>query len=408
MKAGPDDEVRWGKMGRNDEQEDAAAENERLHRHQDVLINLTRRASEKVALEEFLQEVAMQVAEAIEIDHVKIMRHRSERGDLFTEAGVGWRPGVVKSTAFPSDLGSPPGRALQTAQPVVVEAMDQDPEFRMHPVLEEHGIVSVLNVPVMVDGAAWGVLEGDSSVLRSFSPETVKFMTACAALAGLVVRRAGAEQAQAEAMAETAREAQKRGLLLSEMQHRVKNNFQTILAMITLQLKHFPTDEGRAIVRKLADNIRAMSLAHDQLSPNREGETVELRTYLEALVTSIQKPFEGITIEAEAEDMAVSIDQAVPLGLVVNEAVTNAVKHAFDPERGGSIRITLRPRGAGEAMLSIADNGKGMAENVAGGSGLKLMEALARQVRGRVARDSSPEGTTVCLSFPRPASTIRG
>ncbi|HWH22115.1 MAG TPA: histidine kinase dimerization/phosphoacceptor domain -containing protein [Allosphingosinicella sp.] len=387
---------------------DVRVENEVLRRHQDVLINLTRRASEKVALDDFLQEVTLRVAEAIEIDRVKLMRYRPDRGDLFMEAGVGWRPGLVKTAAFPADMASPPGRAHKTAQPVAIECLAESPEFRSTSVLEEHGIVSVVNVPILVDGASWGVLEGDSSILRGFSADTINFMTACAALTGLVIRRVQAEEAQAQATAESALAAQKRELLLREMQHRVKNNFQTILAMISLQMKKFPTDEGRRIAARLAENIQAMALAHDQLSPTREGEVVQLRTYLEALVASIEKPFENVLLEVEAEDMAVEIDQAVPLGLVVNEAVTNAVKHAFDPEKGGAVRILLRPHGAGEAMLSIADNGTGIHEKEAPGSGLKLMEALARQLRGRVDRASSEEGTTVCLIFPRPVSTMRG
>jgi len=332
---------------------DSTAENERLRRHQAVLIDLTRYAAEKVALDAFLQEVAVKVAEAIEIDHVKVMRFRADRADLFCEAGVGWKPGVVKVVGFPTDLGSPTGRAFHTAQPVVSESPEDDPDVRMHPVLEAHGIVSLVNVPILVDGAAWGVLEGDSSRPRGFSADTVNFLVACAALAGLVIRRVQAEEAQSAAIAETARQAQKRGLLLSEMQHRVKNNFQTILAMIALQMKNFPTETGREIARKLADNIRAMALAHDQLSPTREDEMVGLRTYLEALVASIQKPFDTITLEVDAEDMAVGIDHAVPLGLVVNEAVTNAVKHAFDPASGGVVRITPRPPRTGNGKRHL-------------------------------------------------------
>lgn len=387
---------------------DLTAENERLRRHQQVLIDLTRRAAEKLSLDEFLQELTLRVAEAIEIDRVKLMRDRPDRGDLFTEAGVGWRSGVVKTTAFPADMASPPGRAFQTGQPVRIEAIGEDAEFRNHPVLVDHDIVSMLNVPLLVDGAAWGVLEADSAKPRGFGDDTVNFMTACAALAGLVIRRIQAEQDQAETLASAALETQRRTLLLREMQHRVKNNFQMIISMISMQFRKFPDDRSRAIARTLADNVLAMSLAHDQLSATRQDEQVELRTYLKALVTSIEKPFEGVTIEVEAEDMAVDIDQAVPIGLVVNEAVTNAVKHAFDPERGGAIRIVLRPHGAGEAKLSVSDNGRGMAAAADGGSGLKLMTALARQIRGRVGRDSSAEGTTVCLIFPRPAGTLTG
>lgn len=117
------------------------------------------------------------------------------------------------------------------------------------------------------------------------------------------------------------------------------------------------------------------------------------------LVSSIEKPFERLAMEIEAETMQVGIDQAVPLGLIVNEAVTNAVKHAFSPETGGRIEIQLHPVGAGEAKLTIADNGRGIGEARSGGSGLKLIEALARQARGKIERDSTPEGTTVCVTF---------
>lgn len=160
---------------RTDQQHNVSVENEVLRRHQEVLINLTRRASEQVGLDDFLAEIAMRVAEAVEIDHTKVMRHRPERGDLFTVAGVGWDPGIVGTTAFPTDMASPPGRAYQTGQPVSIESLGNEPGFRNHPVLIAHGIVSLLNVPILVDGAAWGVLEADSSVLRGFSDDTVNF-----------------------------------------------------------------------------------------------------------------------------------------------------------------------------------------------------------------------------------------
>lgn len=388
-----------------DIQYEIRVENEVLRRHTDILTDLTRRAAERVSLGDFLEELVVQVSDSLEIDHVKVLRYRADRGDLFCEAGVGWTPGVVKTTAFPIDMASPPGRAFQTGQPVSIEALDDEPGIRPSRVLREHGIVSLLNVPILVDGAAWGVLESDSSFLRGFSPDTINFMLACAALTGLVIRRAGAEDAQAEALAVAARESQKRGLLLSEMQHRVKNNFQTIMAMISLQTRNFPSDQNRAVFQKLSDNILAMSLAHDQLAPTQTGESVELRTYLRALITGIEKTFDGLTIELEAEDMQVGIDQAVPLGLIVNEAVTNAVKHAFEPEQTGAIRVTLRPIRTGEAMLSITDNGKGIADDKQG-SGSKLIDALGRQLRGRVDRDTSDEGTTVCVKFPRSAGSL--
>lgn len=384
---------------------DVRVDNEVLRQHRDVLTNLARAAAEPISREDFFREAVVRVAEAIEIDHVKLLRYRRDKGDLLMEAGVGWHEGAVGSVAFATDMASPPGRSFQTGQPVAVENLEESTEYRASPTLKAHGIVSLLNVPILVDGATWGVLEGDSTVLRGFSRDTQEFMIAVGALIGLVIRRTHAEQAQAEAMAAAARETHRRALLLTELQHRVKNNFQTIIAMIALRKPKFPTEVGRRLVDQIAEGIMAMSLAHDQLSPTQAGEVVELATYLKALVGTIEKPHEGVLIDVEANEMQVSIDQAVPLGLIVNEAVTNAVKHAF-PEGSGKIHIELLNHGRAEALLSICDNGVGVAAGAPGGSGLTLMEGLARQLRGRIEQESVPgDGTIIRTIFPRPAPT---
>src|SRR5205085_1916823 len=117
--------------------------------------------------------------------------------------------------------------------------------------LSAHDISSLVNVPILLDNAVWGVLEGDSSILRGFTEDTVTFMSAAAALVGLVIRRTEAEAAQAQAVAAIAEEARKRELLLREMQHRVKNYFQTILAMIAFRKPRFATEHGRALASQI-------------------------------------------------------------------------------------------------------------------------------------------------------------
>jgi two-component sensor histidine kinase len=96
-----------------------------------------------------------------------------------------------------------------------------------------------------------------------------------------------------------------------------------------------------------------------------------------------------------------SIDRAVPLGLILNEIATNSIKHAFGPDGGGRISVKLVAGvGYGEARLSVADNGRGVKEDNPKGTGLKLVAALARQIGGTIDQDSSKEGTTTCLTFP--------
>jgi two-component sensor histidine kinase len=298
-------------------------------------------------------------------------------------------------------LASHAGRCFQTGLTVTVEDLE-DGMFRIDPSLEAHGIRSLVDVPIQVEGASWGVLEADSTILRKFSEDTVEFLVAAAALTGLMVLRTRAERGHEEALAEQSREVQRRKLLLSEMQHRVKNYFHMILAMIDLQGRNLVAQGTREAMMKLADNVMAMALAHNQLSASQEQEKINLGSYLTALTSTIEKPIEGLTLEIQANEMEVGVDQAIPLGLIVNEAVTNAVKHAF-AGGPGAIRVELINQGHGEALLSICDNGKGIPAEPVHGSGTKLMDALARQVRGKVERvQNDGGGTIVRVVFPRP------
>ncbi len=98
--------------------------------------------------------------------------------------------------------------------------------------LQDHGIVSLVNVPVLIEGAAWGVLEVDSTRPRDFSQDTIEFLTATAALIGAFLQSHRGELSEAARLAAAAMQAQSRDVLLREMQHRVKNSFQIILASI--------------------------------------------------------------------------------------------------------------------------------------------------------------------------------
>jgi two-component sensor histidine kinase len=100
------------------------------------------------------------------------------------------------------------------------------------------------------------------------------------------------------------------------------------------------------------------------------------------------------------DEIELAIDRAVPLGLILNEAATNSVKHAFGEERG-RVSLKLTPGVSyGEARLTVADDGRGIQNPRPGGSGQKLMAALARQIGGEIEQDSSDKGTTTSVTFP--------
>lgn len=378
----------------------AAAPLATLRRHVRILVDLGRLAGEPFSLERFLDQAVVQVARAVEIDHVKILRYRHGTIDLFMEAGMGWREGVVRSATFPSDLRSPPGRAYRTGEPVIIEDTANAPDFVIAEVLREHGIVSLANVPVLIGGAAWGVLEVDSSTQRDFGQDTLAFMEAAAAIISSVVQRRTLDRSEADAAATAAAQIHAREVLLGEMQHRVKNNFQVILSSIALQKRRFESAEVHRVLDHVVNRINAISLAHDQLSPRHDMHAVNVAGYLRTLCASVGGQSENIAVDIDADEIELAIDRAVALGLILNEAVTNSVKHAFD-EAGGRISVKLTAGvGYGEARLTVADNGRGIQNPRPGGSGQKLIGALARQIGGEVEQASSDQGTTTAVTFP--------
>ncbi|MCK1512729.1 GAF domain-containing protein [Bradyrhizobium sp. 190] len=370
---------------------------DKLRRHVRILVDIGRLAGENADLNRFLDQAVVQIARAVEIHHVKVLQYRPRSSDLLLIAGVGWKEGVVRSATLSADLRSPPGRAFQTAEPITIKNFSEQEEYVRSDLLKEHGIISVSNVPVLIDGAAWGVLEVDSTTPRDFTEDTTDFLTAVAALIGTVLSHKARPDQEARLMAAAA-EAQRREILLREMQHRVKNNFQLVLSSISIQKRRYQGAEVHRAPDHVASRINAISLAHDQLAPRHEGQTVRLSDYIRALCSAIRQQIEEVDVESD--ELELSIDRALPVGLILNETAMNSIKHAFGPD-GGRIRVGLVGGvGFGEARLTVSDNGRGIRNPSERGSGLRLIASLARQIGGTIEQESSGSGTTTTLTFP--------
>ena len=182
-------------MAKKSEKQQASALDQ-VRRHVRVFVDMGRAAGESSDQNRFLDQVVVQVARAVEIDHVKVLRYRRRETDLLVAAGFGWKEGIVRSATLSADLRSPPGRSFQTAQPVVIKNFDAQDDFIHSGLLKEHGIISLVNVPVLIEGAAWGVLEVDSTTPRDFAQDTIEFLTVTAALIGAFCRATAANRAR--------------------------------------------------------------------------------------------------------------------------------------------------------------------------------------------------------------------
>ncbi|WP_207477661.1 sensor histidine kinase [Arenibaculum pallidiluteum] len=367
----------------------------------EIMADFSRAIGDATDLGSLLNLACLQAARATAVERSKIMRYEREHGDMLTVAGVGWKPRVVGHVRVGTDIASPPGRCLQTGVPVVIEDLPNDPEFRYSPVLRDHGIVSAMNVPIRVDGEVWGVLEIDSERPRSFGRPEIAFLSALANTLGQAVAFRQQAARTDEAFAEAAASLAAQKTLLRELLHRDRNDFQLITLLLMQQMRKQADEEARRGFLHVIDRVAAIGLAHDQLAARDGKGLVQLGQYLGALCGNLTHRSERVGIRHELAEIEIAHDRAVPVGLIVNELVTNAIKHAFPNGREGTITVSLSLASeAKEAVITVADDGVGMGPPRPGGSGLELVAGLARQIGGRVQQLPSRAGTATEISFP--------
>ncbi|GJE40850.1 Blue-light-activated histidine kinase 2 [Methylobacterium soli] len=195
-----------------------------------------------------------------------------------------------------------------------------------------------------------------------------------------------------------------RDLLAAELAHRIKNSLQIITSFVSYEIRRAaaPCVEG---YRAMQARIGAVAELYDVISRSATLGPVPMRPYLEGIAGSLRSSLLGmdarVAVEVEAEPLAIVADQAVTVGLIVNELATNAVKHAFP---GGQGRIVLGFRRIdGEVALTVADDGIGLGGAAGGGTsglGSRFVDAFVRQVGGTLARATGKEGTTVTVRLP--------
>jgi two-component sensor histidine kinase len=192
---------------------------------------------------------------------------------------------------------------------------------------------------------------------------------------------------------------------LKEIDHRTRNNYQTVLAMIDLQARRATDGKVRDALRQVADRIEAISNASGQLAVrSADLGAVRLDDHLCGLVEQIERGLsrDGINVECDVEQVTASADAATSISIIVNELVTNAIKHAFNGEASGHVRVS--GRAGREFELIVADDGRGIqATRRVGRTGLgtQLVENFARQLGASHEVVSSDKGTIHRLLIPR-------
>lgn len=195
--------------------------------------------------------------------------------------------------------------------------------------------------------------------------------------------------------------------LLRELQHRVKNNLQMITALIRLEARNLPDDAVGSRFDRLAGRIEALALLYRSLSDDIDAETIDLGVYLSEIASAVMRAHapEGIRLDLKVDTWPVSVNVAMPTGLVVNELLTNALKHAFVGRDGGTITLHSLVE-AGGCRVVVADDGVGLASGEAwpkpGKLGAMIAQSLRQNAKARLDVRSTPgEGVRVTIFFDR-------
>ncbi|RME99486.1 MAG: PAS domain S-box protein [Chloroflexi bacterium] len=203
---------------------------------------------------------------------------------------------------------------------------------------------------------------------------------------------------------------QEKEVLLKEIHHRVKNNLQVIYSLLSLQAGYFSDKSVLEALRDSQHRIRSMALVHEKLYQSQDLAHINPAEYIRSLVTQLFNSYQNmatlVRFESDVDkSVMLNIDQAIPCGLIINELVTNSLKYAFSTAQHngeGKITVAMKQQNDGQVILSVADNGTGLPEQIdfetATSLGLQLVNMLTLQLEGQLSV-SRQGGTTVTVVF---------
>jgi PAS domain S-box-containing protein len=179
-------------------------------------------------------------------------------------------------------------------------------------------------------------------------------------------------------------------ILLKEIHHRVKNNLQVIISMLNLQISAGGDDTVKTVLSESQNRITSMAMIHEQLYQSESLARINMRDYLSSLVSFVVDSFttgpSAVSIDLAISEVDLDIDTAIPVGLIVNELVSNSMKYAFKEEEEGALRLILESKDGRYYHLTVEDNGVGLPSNLKRGRegklGLQMVAALAEQLGG--------------------------
>lgn len=287
-----------------------------------------------------------------------------------------------------------------------IESHDLRNELPSQDGLAAHG--TCWSTPVIsFDRKVLGRLAVFLSEIRQMQPHELKFAEQIVRLTGIIVERKLAEERLTEMNEHLQISVGEKDALLKEVHHRVKNNLQLISSLLSLQADRVEDSDVAVLFAESRDRVRSMALVHENLYRAGNFAKIPMQAHVQNLCANLIQAYgprsRAVELVTTVDDMDLDLDRAVSIGLIVNELVSNSLKHAFPAGRVGRVLVRLQRASGDLCILSVEDNGIGLPGDFDGDKaetlGLQLVRDLTDQLHGEMTVRRH-EGTTFTISFP--------
>jgi PAS domain S-box-containing protein len=289
------------------------------------------------------------------------------------------------------------GHVLNTRQPFFTNDPARHPAWHdMRDDAPRYG--RLLSVPVIFGNEPVGEI-GVVDASHDYTDDDLLVVRRLASLYAMAINRLRSEQQLNNSLRE-------KEILIKELHHRVKNNLQVISSLLSLQMRRVDDERYRSLFQESQNRIHAMALVHEKLYHSEIMTRIDFGKYINELTQHLFYSYNInrhlVRLDLDVKEVFLGIDVAVPCAMIVNELISNSLKHAFPDGRKGIISVTLSLAEGGKHLLAVSDDGIGMPGDFDPGKtdslGMQIVHSLARQIRGTI-DISRGEGTRVSIVF---------
>ncbi len=282
----------------------------------------------------------------------------------------------------------------RTRETIILKNAAEEGAFMDNQEVQNLKLKSVFCLPFSKQNKLIGILYLENRLSDAvFSPRQVEMIRLLSTQAAISIENARLVEDMKTAERQITASLREKEVLLKEIHHRVKNNLQVISSLFNLQSRLVKDNEALKALRESQNRVKSMAFVHEKLHQSKDLTRIDVGGYLKLLATNLAQSFGGdikrhsVDLDILCGDINLSVDIAIPMGLIVNEIVSNCFKHAFPDGRSGRIEIALQKLN-GDLELSVRDNGIGFPPNLdyrqTESLGLQLIMSLVSQVQGEI------------------------